>query len=80
MSNVTIRRCPVCQTIRGHTEQLVSELRHERGIGIEVEDGSKGEFTIEVGERRINGWHGESLRDVSDLAAEIHGAKTVTVG
>ena len=66
------------QFILGHTEQLVSELRKDRGIGIEVVDGNKREFTVEVDGRSINSKDGESLRDAGDVAAEIRGAQPAT--
>lgn len=73
MKNVTIRRCPTCQNIGSHTDQLAAELRNDTNTRVNVVDGSKGEFTVEVDGRRINGSNGDSLRDTSDLANEIRG-------
>jgi hypothetical protein len=78
MRDVIIHRCPVCDNIRTHTEQLVAELRNVRGVGIDVMDGNKGEFTIEADGRRINGKKGDLLRDPTELAAEIRGIKTAS--
>ncbi|QJW98729.1 hypothetical protein [Frigoriglobus tundricola] len=80
MRTVTIRRCPVCQTIGSHTDQLVTELRADPNLNVKVVDGSKGEFTVEVDGQRLNTKTGEALRDASDLATEIHGASVGTAG
>jgi hypothetical protein len=80
MRNVTIRRCPTCQNIGGYTNQLASELRSDPNIRVNVVDGRKGEFTVELDGRGINGYDGESLRDASDLAAEIRGAQPAPAG
>ena len=80
MRNVTIRRCPTCQNIGSHTDQLVSELRNDPNLNVSVVDGNKGEFTVDVDGKRINAKNGESLRDVSDLSSEIHGAPVATAG
>ncbi|HEY1187371.1 MAG TPA: hypothetical protein VGE74_06915 [Gemmata sp.] len=73
MKNVTIRRCPVCQNIGNHTDQVAAQLRNDPNTKVSVVDGNKGEFTVEVDGRRINGTNGDSLRDVSELANEIRG-------
>lgn len=73
MKNVTIRRCPVCQNIGSHTDQLAADLRNDPNVKVDVVDGAKGEFAIEVDGRRIDGTSGDSLRDASELAAEIRG-------
>ncbi|HEV3436700.1 MAG TPA: hypothetical protein VG122_05035 [Gemmata sp.] len=80
MRNVTIRRCPTCQNIGGYTNQLASKLRSDPNIRVNVVDGRKGEFTVEVDGRGINSYDGESLRDASDLAAEIRGAQPAPAG
>jgi hypothetical protein len=74
MRNVTIHRCPVCDTIRGRTTELVADLRKDRDMKVNVVDGGKGEFSVEVDGQRIEGKSGDSLRDTSELAAEIRGA------
>ena len=80
MRNVTICRCPTCQNIGSHTDQLVSELRNDPNVRVNVVDGNKGQFTVEVDGRRINAKTGESLRDATELAAEIRGAQAATAG
>jgi hypothetical protein len=74
MRNVTIHRCPVCGTIKGRSDELVAELRNDPDVKVNVVDGGKGEFTVEVDGQRIDGKSGDSLRDTSELAAEIRGA------
>lgn len=80
MKNVTIRRCPVCSSIGSHTDRLAADLRNDPNMRVNVVDGSKGEFTVEVDGRRINAKNGDSLRDASELAAEIRGAQVATAG
>jgi hypothetical protein len=74
MRNVTIHRCPVCDTIKGRTDDLVADLRNDPDVNVSVVDGSKGELSVEVDGQRIDGKSGDSLRDASELAAEIRGA------
>jgi hypothetical protein len=79
MRNVTIRRCPMCQNIGSHADQLASELKGDPNIRVNIVDGNKGELTVEVDGRRINGKEGDLLRDPTDLAAEVRGAQTAKV-
>jgi len=76
MRNVTIRRCPTCHNIGSHTDQLAAELRNDPDTRVNVVDGNKGEFTVEVDGRKVNGMRGDSLRDQSDLANDIRGRQT----
>jgi enoyl-CoA hydratase/carnithine racemase len=78
MKNVTIRRCPTCSNIGSHTDQLAADLRNDPNVKVNVVDGAKGEFSVEVDGRKINGMSGESLRDASDLATEIRGGQSAT--
>ena len=74
MRNVTIHRCPSCDTIKGRSDELVAELRNDPDVKVEVVDGNKGEFSVEVDGKRIDGTSGDSLKRASELAAEIRGA------
>lgn len=75
MRNVTIHRCPVCKDIGSHTDQLADELRRDPDTRVNVVDGNKGEFTVDVDGRRINGMKGDSLRESRELADEIRGRR-----
>jgi hypothetical protein len=75
MKNVTIRRCPTCSAIGGHTDQLAADLRKDPNVRVNVVDGNKGEFAVDVDGRRVTATDGESLRDVSDIAREIRGGQ-----
>lgn len=68
MKTVTIHRCPVCDTIKGKTDRLVADLKDDPDLRVNVVDGSRGEFTVEVDGRRIDG------NETADLAAEIRGS------
>ncbi|MBN9518065.1 hypothetical protein J0H58_06030 [bacterium] len=80
MRTVTIRRCPVCPNIGSHSDQLAATLRADPDTTVNVVDGAKGEFTIEVDGRRIEGKSGDSLRDASELTAEVRGPEVATAG
>ncbi|MBN9520459.1 hypothetical protein J0H58_18340 [bacterium] len=80
MKTVTIRRCPTCSTIGTHTDQLANSLRGDPNVKVNVVDGAKGEFSVEVDGKAVNAKNGESLRDASDLAAELRGAEVAAAG
>jgi hypothetical protein len=80
MKNVTIRRCPTCSAIGSHTDQLAEDLRKDPNVRVNVVDGGKGEFAVEVDGKPVNARNGESLRDASDLGAEIRGVQVATAG
>lgn len=71
MRNVTIRRCPVCDTIKSRTDDLVTELQDDPELRVNVVDGAKGEFSVEVEGEPIVASSGDSPRDAAELAAEI---------
>lgn len=79
MSKVTIRRCPTCNSIRSHTDQIVAALRKEPGTRVEVVDGAKGEFTVQVDGRTVAQPYGESLPDVNEVLAAVKRAAPVGV-
>lgn len=68
MKTVTIHRCPVCETIKGKTDQLVADLKGEPDLRVNVVDGDRGEFSVDVDGRRIEG------SEPADLATAIRGA------
>lgn len=80
MKNITVHRCVTCQNIDSHTDQLAADLRNDPSVKVNVVDGAKGEFTVEVGGRTINAKDGESLRSPSEVSAEIRGAEVATAG
>lgn len=74
MRKITIRRCPVCQQIGGVADQLTAALQTEQDVDISIEDGNKGEFTVEADGRRIRTRNGDQLRSADELAGELRGA------
>jgi len=74
MKTVTIHRCPTCHTIGGHTDRLLASLKDDPDLKVDVVDGAKGEFSVEVDGRRIRGKSGEVLRNVSEITGEIRDA------
>lgn len=80
MKNVTIHRCPTCSNIGNHADQLASELKKDSNVNVNVVDGAKGQFTVEVDGRSIDATSGASLRDVSEVANEIRRDHVATAG
>ncbi len=80
MKTVTIRRCPTCSTIGTHTDQLANSLKGDPNVKVNVVDGTQGEFSVEVDGKAVNAKNGESLRDASDLAAELRGSEVASAG
>lgn len=74
MKNVTIHRCPVCDTIKAKTDELVAGLKGDQNLNVKVVDGAKGEYAIDVDGRRIDGKSGDSARDTAELISEIRGS------
>ncbi len=66
MKTVTIHRCPTCSTIKGKTDQLVSDLKNDPEVQVNVVDGSKGEFSVEV--------DGMPMEESPDMASAIRSA------
>lgn len=73
MKNVTIHRCPTCDSIKAQTDQLVADLKKDQNLNVSVVDGATGEFSIEVDGKRIDGKSGDSTRGIAELASEIRG-------
>jgi hypothetical protein len=53
MKQVTIHRCSECTTLHRKAEELATELRRQPDIQVEIVDGAKGEFNIEVEGQRV---------------------------
>lgn len=73
MKQVTIRRCPTCSAIGGHTDQVKAVFANDPDVRVNVVDGKKGEFNVEVDGKRVTSMTGESLRSVDELAGDIRG-------
>jgi hypothetical protein len=74
MKQVTIRRCPVCTSIRSHTDAVVAELRRDPNLNVQVVDGAKGEFTVDVDGRTVSKLSGEMMPTVEEVASAARGA------
>ena len=48
MSNIVIKRCPVCPAIRSFTQQMVTALANVFRMNAQVVDGVNGEFAVFV--------------------------------
>ena len=57
MSQVIIRRCSVCPSIRSHAQAVAAALKTELGIEPQMIDGAKGEFTVLVDGEPIRRGH-----------------------
>ena len=71
MAKVTIRRCPVCNTIRSHADQVEAILKKEPGLQVEVVDGGKGEFSVQVDGRTVSKPRGGTMPDVNEVLSAV---------
>jgi hypothetical protein len=71
MSQVIIRRCPVCPTIGARTDEVAAVLQKEPGVTVTVENGQKGQFTVEVNGQIVAQKHGEMLPTAKEVAAAV---------
>ena len=79
MKTVTIRRCPVCQNIRGLTDSVSAALKNEKDAQVSVVDGAKGEFTVEVDGRKVSGPSGETLPTPEEVVRAVRGEAGIGV-
>ncbi len=71
MKQVVIRRCPVCPDIGSLTGSVVAALENEKDVGVHVEDGAKGEFTVEVDGRKVVSPKGEMLPTADEVTNAV---------
>ena len=79
MRNVTIRKCPVCESIGGLTNEVAAALKNEKGVKLNVVNGAKGEFTVEVDGRQLPGMSGEMLPTAVEVTRAVRGEAGVGV-
>jgi hypothetical protein len=73
MRQVTIRRCPVCPSIRSHADAVAAELRRDPGLKVRVVDGARGEFAVEADGRTIHRLTGDMMPTVEEVATAVRG-------
>ena len=73
MKQVTIRRCPVCHNIGGLTNEVSAALKNDTDVKVDVVDGAKGEFTVEVDGQTVSKLSGEMLPTVDEVTRAIRG-------
>ena len=73
MTQVTIRRCPVCHNIGGLTNEISAALKNDTDVKVNVMDGAKGEFTVEVDGQTVSKLSGEMLPTVDEVTRAIRG-------
>jgi hypothetical protein len=74
MRQVTIRRCPVCHNIRGLTDSVTAALKGDRDLNVNVVDGAKGEFAVEVDGREVSRLSGAMLPTADEVANAVRGS------
>jgi len=74
MSQVTIKRCPTCLSIRGHTQEVVAALKRDLGVKVKVQDGVEGEFAILVDGVPVIQRTSETLPSVDEVDAAVENA------
>jgi len=74
MSQVTIKRCPSCQTIRHHTRKIAIALNSDLGVHVRVDDGVRGEFAVLVDGVPVIQRTGETLPSIDEVDAAVENA------
>jgi hypothetical protein len=78
MKQVTIRRCPVCQNIGNLANSVAATLRNDKDTEVQVVDGAKGEFTVEVDGQEVQTLKGEMLPTTDEVVNAVHGGVGTT--
>lgn len=73
MKQVTIRRCPTCSTIGSLTNSVSAALKNDKDVKVQVVDGAKGEFTVEVDDRKVAGPTGDMLPTAEEVVNAVNG-------
>jgi len=79
MKQVTIRRCPVCHNIGNLTSMVTAALKNDPDTNVNVVEGEKGEFTVEVDGRPISKKSGETLPTAQNVVKAVHGKARAAV-
>jgi hypothetical protein len=69
MQRITIHRCPEYWPIKNRADELANELRKQPNVNVQIVDGAKGEFTVDMDGQKILG-QGE-FPTVTEILAEI---------
>ena len=73
MKQVTIRRCPVCHNIGRLTNEVSAALKNDKDVKVNVVDGAKGEFTVEVDGRPVSKLSGEMTPTADEVTRAVRG-------
>lgn len=65
---------PGLRGIREHAARVADALRRESGVDVQVVDGQKGEFTVQVDGRRVAGKDDDQLPPVDSVVAAVRSA------
>ncbi|MCI0703302.1 MAG: hypothetical protein L0241_19665 [Planctomycetia bacterium] len=71
MKQITIRRCPVCSNIGSLTNSVVSSLKSDPDTRVNVIDGAKGEFSVEVDGQSIYQQAGAMLPTSEEVVSAV---------
>ena len=74
MSNIVIKRCPVCPTIRSFTQQMVTALADDFRMNAQVVDGVHGEFAVFVDGVPVLQKKVDALPSLDEVEAAIRNA------
>ena len=80
MKDVTIRRCPVCKDIGKLTDEVQLALKNDLDVNVLVVDGRKGEFTVEVNDRKVSELKGDMLPSPQEVTRAIRGEARARIG
>ena len=79
MSNIVIKRCPACPTIRSFTQQIISALADDFRMNATVEDGVNGEFAVFVDGVPVLQRNVDALPSLDEVEAAVRNAVPVGV-
>jgi hypothetical protein len=80
LSHVTIRRCPVCQTTGARAKEVEAALRNDPDTTVNVVDGEKGQFTVEVDGKVVAGKTGDTPPSTDSVVRSVHEATPAAAG
>ncbi len=80
MSNIIIKRCPVCESIGSRAQEIAAALKSHLGMNVHIKDGANGEFSVLAGGVPVIQRTGEGLPSVDEVEAAVCNATPTRIG
>jgi hypothetical protein len=80
MSNIVIKRCPVCESIGSRAQEVAAALKNDLGLDTHTKDGTNGEFSVLAGGVPVIQRTGEWLPSVDEVEAAVWNATPTRMG